>query len=298
MTNNTIYYWACDKSNSSGEGKLALYYIKSLKEKKIIEIKKKRIKNKLLNKFFNYKYIIPFIGIIYCWKYHIQKKNICYVNYLPFWNFLIFLLLPPNSKIGPITGGASFEKNSSIIRKMLFPVFYKISELIVNYRNFNLIFSTNLLKKKLSKKTIRNSSFNFIIKRFVYKKKMYHKTIDFLVYFREHRNKKNNFPYKFIKNLIKEGFNVNIVGDYIKMQNVINLGFVDNKKLLALQKKTKFTIFSHENLYSIFTLECIQNNVLVIIDKSKKYDLAFFKNNFLKIDFKNQEEIKKIKNLF
>ena len=64
MTNNTIYYWACDKSNSSGEGKLALYYIKSLKEKKIIEIKKKRIKNKLLNKFFNYKYIIPFIGII------------------------------------------------------------------------------------------------------------------------------------------------------------------------------------------------------------------------------------------
>ena len=299
MRKNKIFYWVCDKSDNTGEGKLALYFINNLKIKNNInQIKKPKFKNKFFKKIVNHKYVLPVLGIFYCWKYFIYNKKTYYINYLPFWNFLIFFLLPPNSNIGPITGGARFDKKSNFIRKIIFPICYKISETIVNYRKFTLIFSTDLLKKFLSKKTIKKSSFNFIIKNFRYKKKTYHKTIDFLIYFRNHKNKKNNFPYYFIKDLIREGYNVNVVGDKIKMQNLINLGFIDNKKLMKLQKKTKFTIFSHENLYSIFTLECIQNNVLVIIDKSKKFNLNFFKNNFIKIDFKNQKEIKNIRNYF
>ena len=65
MTNNKIYYWTCDKSENSGEGQLALFYIKNLKKKfKVNEIKKPKFDNKLLNKIINYKYIVPFLE--YC----------------------------------------------------------------------------------------------------------------------------------------------------------------------------------------------------------------------------------------
>ena len=34
-----------------------------------------------------------------------KNKEICYINYLPLWNFLIFILLPPKTILGPVTGG-------------------------------------------------------------------------------------------------------------------------------------------------------------------------------------------------
>ena len=172
MKNKKIHYWVCDKSENSGEGQLALFFLKSLKKKfRLIEIKKPKIRNRLLNKIVNYKYILPFLGVLYCWKFFFYKKKIYYINYLPLWNFILFLFLPPNSNIGPITGGANFSKNSSFVRKFLFPIFYKISEIIIIIRKFNLIFSTDLLKKYLYKKTIKKSIFNFIINNFEFKKK-------------------------------------------------------------------------------------------------------------------------------
>ena len=112
MKSKKIYYWACDKSENSGEGKLALYFIKDLNKKFITaEIKRPKFKIKFINKIINYKYIIPFFGILYCWKYFLNIKSLLH-KFLPLWNFLIFLLLPPNSNIGP-TGGAKFIKNSN-----------------------------------------------------------------------------------------------------------------------------------------------------------------------------------------
>ena len=295
MRKNKIFYWVCDKSDNTGEGKLALYFINNLKIKNNInEIKKPKFKSRLFKKIINHKYVLPALGIIYCWKYFFHNKKTYYINYLPFWNFLIFFLLPPNSNIGPITGGAKFDKKSNFIRKIIFPICYKISETIINYRKFTLIFSTDLLKKFLSEKTTKKSSFNFIIKNFKYQKKS-KKTIDFLIYFRKHGNKIKKFPFEFIKNLILEGYKINVVGDKLNTQGIINHGFISNKKLLKLQKKTKFTIYSKENLYSIFILECISNNVIVLIEKSKKNKLTFFKDSFLPINFENQKEFKKIK---
>ena len=300
MKNNKIYYWACDKSENSGEGKLALFFIQNLKKRfKTEEIKKPKFKNKLFNQIINYKYLIPFIGILYCWKYYFDNKRIYYINFLPLWNFLIFLLLPPNSNIGPITGGAKFPKKTSLIREYLFPFFYKISEIIVIKRNFDLIFSTDLLKKYLKKKTIQKSTFNFIIKKFVFKnKKIKNKDIDFLIYFRNHKNKKKFFPIDLVNNLIKEGFNINIVGDKLDIPNVKNHGFLKSNKIKKLQLRSKFTIYSEENLYSIFTLECITNNVLVIINKTNKYKLTFFKKRFIKIDYQNLKELRKLNKLY
>ena len=76
-----------------------------------------------------------------------------------------------------------------IIRAFLFPIFYKLSELFLNIRSKKIFFSTDLLKKNLSAITIKKSEFNFVLKFFIKRKKK-KKKIDFLIYYRNHKNKK------------------------------------------------------------------------------------------------------------
>ena len=81
------------------------------------------------------------------------------------WNFLLFLILPPKTLIGPITGGAHNISNSILnfyIRAYLFPVFYFITNIIFLFRFKKLILATELLKQNIFKKTIKKSSFNFV----------------------------------------------------------------------------------------------------------------------------------------
>ena len=286
-----INYWVCDNSYNTGEGRLALFFLQDLKK----NYKIKKIKQTYKNAVINHRYISPFVGIFYCWIYYLKNKKVCYINYLPLWNFLIFLLLPPRTIIGPITGGAQFVDESFFIRSYLFPILYKISEIIINKRNYNIIFATELLKNYLSKKTKKKSIFNYIVKKFNYKNKNKKKNIDFIVYYRVHKNKKSLFPYKFIHNLIAAKFKIIIIGDKLKHKKVINYGNISNYNLTKLQAKAKYTIASAENIYSLFTLECITHNIKIIIDKKNKSKIRFYKSSFLKINFENTKELNKIK---
>ena len=279
-----IFVWVSDFSKNSGEGNLARLYINKKFSEKKIELflnQKKQIKQKYLSSIF---------GIIYCWKKYFKNENVYYVNYLPLWNFLIFMLLPPRTKIGPITGGANFRKEISfqyIVRKFLFPIFYKISEIFLMLRNLEIIFSTDLLKKYLSDKTINKSEFNFVFKNIVKKKKR-RKEIEFLIYYRNHSNKKNLFPSNLIKNLSHSGIKIHIFGDKFYAKNVINLGHINNKKVNELLSKTKYTIISSENIYSLFVTECLSNHVKILIDKKSLVKLNHFRKNFLSVDFKKK----------
>ena len=123
-----------------------------------------------LKKIIDYKYISPFYGIIICWLNYLKKRRVAYINYLPLWNFFIFLFLPPKTIIGPITGGANYKNKFNLVRTVIFPLLFKVSELFIIVRKYNLVFSTDLLKKYLFKFTINKSKFNFVIKKF--KKKM------------------------------------------------------------------------------------------------------------------------------
>ena len=89
------------------------------------------------------------------------------------WNFLIFILLQIWYIIGPITGGSNFntQGRNYFIRKYIFPILYKISEIVILTRYKNPIFSTKLLKKYLFNKTIKKSSFNYVFKYINQKKK-------------------------------------------------------------------------------------------------------------------------------
>ena len=230
MTNNKLIFWACDYSDKTGEGNLARKFIKE-------NFKKKKIKINTLNEnnFFNHKYIVPYIGIISCWKYYLKGHEVGYINFLPLWNFLIFFLLPPKTIIGPITGGALYDRSNItnfLIRKIFFPIFYKMSELILILRfRYNLIFSTELLKRYLSKKTIKVSTFNFVLKNLTFKKKRKNKDIDFLIYHRVHGNKSLLFDYNLIKTLTKSNLKIFIVGDKLNINKVKNLGYIKKKKI-------------------------------------------------------------------
>ena len=156
------YCWACDFSERTGEGNLARLFIKknyTQSNYQIFTINNVRILNFINSKILNYKYFSPLIGVLFCWYLFIKGKKVIYLNYLPLWNCLLFIFLPPKTIFGPVTGGA-YHKNKSLIRKFFFPIAFKISELFLNFRKINLYFSTELLKKFLNKSTIKKSKFN------------------------------------------------------------------------------------------------------------------------------------------
>ena len=161
MKTKKIFFWACDYSANTGEGKLGRLYIQEQRKKFNIHYSKIALPR---IKIFSYKYLSPFIGILIAWIYFFRNKEYIYLNYLPYWNFLIFLLLPPNCKIGPITGGANFSRKSNdyLIRKLFFPILYFLSNIILKIRFDHLIFSTDLLKKNLPIQILKKSTFNFI----------------------------------------------------------------------------------------------------------------------------------------
>tara|TARA_B100000768_G_scaffold153952_1_gene150419 strand:+ start:171 stop:383 length:213 start_codon:yes stop_codon:yes gene_type:complete len=70
LTKNSLYLWASDYTENSGEGRLARVFTKYLIGKNNYKIKLNQNQKKPY-----YKYLSPFIGILYCWKYYFKKKK-------------------------------------------------------------------------------------------------------------------------------------------------------------------------------------------------------------------------------
>ena len=290
MIKKELHFWACDYSKNSGEGKLARLFVKSLEKKERGSLNKK-------NNLLKYKYFSPLFGVFYCWKNYLLGKKVGYVNYLPLWNFLLFMLLPPKTILGPVTGGAKFSTYNKLnyyFRKVAFPVLYKISQLFLLLRSNEIIFSTDLLKKYLLKKILKKSKFNFVINQINFEKEInYKKNIDFLLYYRKHKNKKTFFPYNFVKKISLSNYKICVVGDKLNIKNIKNLGFLQNNSIKKLQCRSKFTLASGENIYSLFTIECLANGVKILIDKKYKNQIKFYKEKFLIVDFNKLSQLSK-----
>ena len=229
----------------------------------------------------------------------LKKKKVAYINYLPLWNFFIFMLLPPKTILGPITGGAQYLNSGKIhffIRKFLFPLFYKISEYFLSLRSAEVFFSTDLLKKNLSNKLRRKSKFNFFINNINFKKfNNYSKNIDLLLYYRKHKNKESFFPHQFIKKIALSGLKISVIGDKLNIKGIKNHGYLKNKNVQKLQSRTKYTIASGENIYSIFTVECLSNGVKILIDKKYYNQINFLKKDFIITNFEKINKFLKFK---
>ena len=169
MKSQMSYIWASDYSDNTGEGVLGRLFLNTLfkKNKKFNDKKIYLVKGSKNKSTFFHKYINPFKGVLFL---RLHKRNtIIYLNYLPLWNFLIFLLLPQKTILGPITGGiykGKIKNLSGIIRKFFFPVLYKISLFIISRKFSNIFFSTSILKKYVSKPYQKKVTFNFIFQNF------------------------------------------------------------------------------------------------------------------------------------
>jgi len=281
-----IYIWASDTSAYSGEGNLARKYIFYLQKKyKIVHIKNIfKKKNE-----FKHKYIEPFFGILVLWTKFLKGNKTCYVNYLPMWNFLVFLTLPPATLLGPITGGAHNVTNSILnyyIRAFLFPIFYIITNIIFLFRFKKLIFATELLKKNIIRKSIKKSLFNFVYLFFKFQKKK-DKKKQVVIYYKSHLNKNYEDINKIIYNkfFINNNYKFIVVGEKLDHPKVINKGFISKSSLDRILKESKFAYSSKENYLSLFSIQAINNNTKLIYNSLIKNKINILKSMYLGMNF-------------
>jgi len=181
LQKNKIFYWASSELKNDGEGILANNFLfllkKNFKNSSLIPINKIKLKKK--QSIFA-KYILPFYGVVLLWRYYLKNKKISYINYLPAWNFLLILLLPPRTIIGPVTGSIN-RKNWNFF--LAVSSYIGIKFLLIKYKK--IIFSHDFFKSFIPKDKIKNCFFNFLL--FNFKKKI------------NEKKKKYNFFFYLIK---------------------------------------------------------------------------------------------------
>lgn len=287
-----IYYWANDIEKNSGEGILARNFLKLIK----IRYKKYRYINinnftKKNNLFYNY--MTPFWGLILIWRYHLQGNKVSYINYLPIWNFFIFLLLPRKTILGPITGTNS-KKN------ILYLILKNIGILVLKSQKKDFLFSHSQFKKKFLKK--KNYIYNFLLFNFKFLKINLDKKYDVIFYYRDNSNKGNNFLLKIIQEISKS-YKVAVIGDKIKNINpnskIINFGKISRNKALKIIELSKFAIMTKENNLSFFALDCLSKKLEIFSNNKIKLDRSIETNMFTYIDFDDfKKSLKIIKSKF
>lgn len=280
---NIVFYWSSNNSSKSGEGILAKRFLSDLRKYKNSRIVKISNNYKYQNIFIK-NYIYPFIGVFKLWVKHLKGYKICYVNYLPLWNFLIFFLLPTKVILGPITGTISSERN------FLFKnIFEKISIFIIKIKFNKCLFANNFYSNFFN-----NHFHNYIIKNLKFLKiKKKNKVFDFIFYYRKQYDDELSL-FNLIKFLSQKKYRIVVIGDKINIKNITCLGNIARKKLNNILSKTKCAIANKENLYSYFTQDCLSNNLAVFYNYEFANLERFKLNNFYAIPYNNINKAYKI----
>ena len=85
-----------------------------------------------------------------------------------------------------------------------------------------------------------------------------------------------------------------IIGNNLPLRNYSNLKIIENKKVLFLLSKSRYTFYSPENYLSMFLLEALSRNVKIFIDnKYRNITNYFSSNNFIFVDFSNEKKLLK-----
>jgi hypothetical protein len=303
MNNKNLLIWVSDLSLNTGEGILAREFLNEIHKltnyKKIIiktfeqtihisdfDIKKIHLKE-FDQKNICHKYFGPIYGAIFL-RFFSRKYEIIYLNYLPFWNFLIFLILPRKTILGPITGGLYRGRSNNLnlfIRKYFFPLFYNISKIIISIKFNKVIFSTSILKNYIKKN--KNNLYNFVT--ILFDKKIYNnkkKKYDIIFYNRDHDAKHFDNVKKILIYLSKY-CKICIIGDIFKHPNVKNFGWIERESVFKIIQQSKIAFNSSENFLSIFGIDCVNYGIPVISD-SNVFSKAKFKSKFyIRLDYNN-----------
>ena len=292
-----IFIWCSSISEESGEGRLARLFLKKLKSFTSARYKFVFLNKKKENHGIYHKYLQPFLGVVLLWKYYILGKRICYINYLPLWNFFLFLFLPPSTILGPITGSFASKKiNTSFARKILMPIFFQVSYNIIKIR-FNLLLQALDNFKKIDKKKIFISNFQLL---YLYRKisnivKI--KDIDLIVYLRTHKNKNYTFQKKILLYLLEDFKNLKIcvfgsVFREVNNKNFKNYKKIPLKKIFKYIRRSKFSLIGEDNIYSFFSLDSIlSGNYIFYSNKLKEDKKLLNKSPFIKLSFNYAKKV-------
>jgi hypothetical protein len=300
MKNKPLLIWTSDFSSNTGEGILARAFLKEIQQIKKFEIIKiktleqeffvklydlNKTEYKEINKnSFSHKYFGPIYGAWYL-LLNSRKYQIMYLNYLPLWNFLIYCILPKGTILGPITGGVynnQLNNYNLMIRKYLFPFFYKISSIIIRIKFKKIIFSTSILKNYVSKSKFLLFNFSFIL--FNKCNHITKKKYDIIFYNRNHPAKHSINIKKIIIELSKS-CQICVIGDFFDEKKVKNFGWVKINKAHNLIKKSRLAINGAENFLSIFGIDSVNFGTPIIYDLNVKPRLKVVNNNYIRISF-------------
>lgn len=294
MGNNSFdtYIWANELYSNTGEGILGLSFLEKYSkifpnEKILIQTpfkksffnKKIYINKKNLNSNFITNYFFPLYGILLIWFYHLKKKKVCYLNFLPLWNSLLIFFLPKATILGPITG--RYENLDTyglkyFIRKYIFNYLYLINIRILLLKYKYLLFSTDLLVNylKLNFKEKKRIFCNFALSCFIKNSLYVKKNIDYLIYYRDYETKNSDF-LSFCANNLKNK-NIHIIGDFLNSRCVTNHGLINRERVINLLRRTKFTIISEENFLSLFFLDAVSCSVNIFYSRKLSSKANYF----------------------
>ena len=220
-----------------------------------------------------------------------QKKKIIYIGYLPLWNFLIFLLLPPRVILGPITGNViNPKKFLGIINiKIIIILFCYLSIFIIKIKIKNFFFAHENLYIKFKKYLSHDILYNYQLLYFKKSKKNLSKKNNLIIYNRDHGSKN---ILQILQNVLKLRIfkEIVIIGSRIDNEKVKNLGYLKHKKLMKTLRNFRYSLVSDENFFSFFVLDAISNNVKLIFN-SDRYKFNMY-NYFSGIDFIKLKKMK------
>jgi hypothetical protein len=321
-----IYAWACDLEAGGGEGDLALAYIGMLKANfpdislivlsprkwifyknskfRVIEKRSLLSTNQDKRQSFFTKYISPFVGIFFLWNRLLSKKNVklIYLNYLPLWNFFIFIFLPPKSHLGPISGAPykdfiRYSFSQKIIRRYIFPVFFFISIKAIGIR-FNRILVANPMLTDLLEKhkniIILNDFFSLAtLKEIPGNITKTDKSFDLVFYYRRHQSKLPDLTLRVIKVLVNKNLSIAVFGDHANIEGIENFGYQDKSKFLSIMMSSNSIVLIGNNYFTLTYFQALFFKTIpfVFIDKSFNHAILKFLPNEFFFNTLNVEEI-------
>lgn len=276
---NKYVIWCSDLNKNSGEGELANKFLNYyFKNKKVIKIN-------FSKPFFLSKYIYSYIAIIILWYYYIKGFKTVYVNYLPLWNTIIYLFAPPRTIFGPITGSIQVNKinnSKALIRYLIFPILYRLSLKVLDFREKKILFASNILKKFVNKNLSKKVEYNFVLRNIKTTKFKFKKKYDLIIYYNNHENKFFRHHTKYIEKLAKQKKKIIVLGDKINTYGVKQLKKVSKRKMVNLIKQSRYALSGDDNLLSLFNIECIKYNLKILSNSKLKFQIPKkFRNNFI-----------------
>ena len=84
-----------------------------------------------------------------------------------------------------------------------------------------------------------------------------------------------------------------MVGEFLNEEKIINKGYLSDSKLENLIAKCKYAYASKENLYSLFSIKAINNNVKLITEGLEKNRPEYFQDMFINLNAIRKESSQK-----